>query len=56
MKKQTPTKNKYNYFYSDHTDHEILFVKEDLCLVSSVVSYEDPYESIYQYMIEETIH
>lgn len=57
MNPDTPQTQKFEsfYFVPDNIDelNSIAIIKNDLCLVSSVVSYDDPYETIYQYMIEE---
>lgn len=50
-----PVKNENDnniVFESDHKQNFIV-VKEDLCLVSSIVSYEDPYQNLHEYMIED---
>lgn len=56
MKTITPpietTTDKNIVFESDHKTNFVV-VKEDLCLVSSIVSYEDPYQTLYDYMIED---
>ncbi len=38
----------------DHNNPSIVFVKQNVQLVSSIISYEDPYVSLYEYMIEES--
>lgn len=50
-----PTENNSDNNISFESDHKSNFivVKEDLCLVSSIVSYEDPYQNLHQYMIED---
>lgn len=35
------------------SDSSIVVVKQDVQLISSIVSYEDPYQSLYEFMIEE---
>lgn len=52
MNKVNPPIKKY--IDSTNNEESFILIKKDVQLVSSIVSYEDPYQELYKYMIEES--